>query len=831
MKKNLILFIYLMLCSTGLWAALLKGRVVDAKGEALPFASVYIKGTTKGTTTNLEGNYTLDIAVGKHIIVCQYVGFQKVEFEIEINEGEQKKNITLQQNEHSIKEIKVTSGENLALAIVKKAIKKRASYEKQIDKYKANVYIKGNFRLNDVPNLSGLQKMMGGKKNDTKSNETKEEMDQMKGIIYLSESYNEIYYKRPDKLKINVISSRVSGRSSDYGLSYPIFINLYNNNVMISKQFTPRGIISPIADAATLSYSYELLNAYMDDGKLINRIKVTPRRKFEPLFEGIIEIVDKDWNINSADLVCTKNSGLSTADSLRFKQIYVPKNNLLVVKDQSMHITLDVMGFGVTGDFVNVYSDYEFDFNTREVFTKYLQEYADDALNSNYVHWDTTRLVPLTVAEAEDFRKKDSIERSMKDKPDTIKTTNTIKQIITRGLKFENKKYVFTTEPIIGLYSTNFNTTEGVNYNYGLSLQKKIAEHKQWTSKIGARYGWSNQQFNVWMRSAYQWGKTNHSKMSIAVGRRIFQFNNNAPVNETMNSLYTLFLGENYFKFYQAKFVQATYQYIHINGLTLDAQLMYQQRQMLRNTNTFTFAKTQTFTENYPVEKINAIEPNHQALVADIRISYQPGRKYIKYPDRVISLPSRFPVFGLQYQHAGFIGNLLSDVQYNKWRAVIADDLNLHIWGDFKYKLSIGGFIQHNKLYVADYTHFNGGQMILASPYMNSFQISPYYLNSNTEPLYATMNVEHHFNGFLTNKIPLFNKLRWNLVAASNLYYVNQHNNYIELSVGLENIGFQLMRFIRVDGIVGYSNFKLPVYGIRIGFQKGIIGFGKKNDD
>ena len=155
---------------------------------------------------------------------------------------------------------------------------------------------------------------------------------------------------------------------------------------------------------------------------------------------------------------------------------------------------------------------------------------------------------------------------------------------------------------------------------------------------------------------------------------------------------------------------------------------------------------------------------------------------------------------------------------------------NMKLYGQFGYRWNVGGFIDKEKVFVPDFTHFNGNQLTLASPYLNSFQLAPYYANSNTESFYTSYHVEHHFNGLGTNKIPLFRKLKYNLVAASNGYYVNRNNNYIELSAGLENVGWGLFRFFRVDGVVGYQNFKKPVFGIRIGINGGMISFGSRND-
>ncbi|HAD35057.1 MAG TPA: hypothetical protein DCF44_11295, partial [Chitinophagaceae bacterium] len=103
-------------------------------------------------------------------------------------------------------------------------------------------------------------------------------------------------------------------------------------------------------------------------------------------------------------------------------------------------------------------------------------------------------------------------------------------------------------------------------------------------------------------------------------------------------------------------------------------------------------------------------------------------------------------------------------------------------------------------------------------------------LNSNTQEIYGLLHAEHHFKGLLTNKIPLFRRLKYYLVASTNMYYVNQDNNYMELCVGLENIGYKIFRIVRVDGVVGYNNFKNPVYGVRIGISGGVFGFDSADD-
>ncbi|NER84934.1 MAG: hypothetical protein F6K42_36570 [Leptolyngbya sp. SIO1D8] len=53
----------------------IRGRVTGESGEPLPGVNVLIKGTTKGTITDVEGNYQLDVPDDAEALVFSYVGY------------------------------------------------------------------------------------------------------------------------------------------------------------------------------------------------------------------------------------------------------------------------------------------------------------------------------------------------------------------------------------------------------------------------------------------------------------------------------------------------------------------------------------------------------------------------------------------------------------------------------------------------------------------------------------------------------------------------------------------------------------------------------------
>ncbi len=70
--------------------ALVRGNVYDKdSGEPIPFANVFIENTTKGTTTNFDGFYTLaDIEPGDYFLVSTFIGYDTARVEIKLTKND-----------------------------------------------------------------------------------------------------------------------------------------------------------------------------------------------------------------------------------------------------------------------------------------------------------------------------------------------------------------------------------------------------------------------------------------------------------------------------------------------------------------------------------------------------------------------------------------------------------------------------------------------------------------------------------------------------------------------------------------------------------------------
>ncbi|HRO43144.1 MAG TPA: DUF5686 and carboxypeptidase regulatory-like domain-containing protein [Flavipsychrobacter sp.] len=829
MKRICYLTLLSFLLPLVVFAGVLKGKITDLKGEALPFATVYVYGTTIGTSANAQGDYQLTLPSGSYKIACQYIGFKQSSTTITIGETEVlQHNFSLEDQGLQMKEHVVKASEDPAVYIMRKAIGKRKFHADQINAFQTGIYLKAVLKTREAPD-----KILGQKVQ-------KEEVgldSNGKGIVMLFEQIA-TYYRQHGKERTVIHSVRESGDPNGMGVpQFPDVIGFYENNVHISSQLNPRGFISPLNDFAFNFYKFKLLGDFTEGGKTIYKIKVTPRRLYEPLFNGDIYIVDEDWSIHSLDLTTTKKSSMELLDTLRIAQVYLPlKPDLWVIKQQVLYPALKIFGFDFGGSFVTVYNNQKVNEPAPDsIFNKkVISEYDAGANKKDTTYWAAARPVPLLDDEHNDYFEKDSLRLKFEDpkyKDSMRRRANRFKpgSLLLNGYSFNgrNDKFHLRTNALLtGL--VNYNTIEGVNVAPKFFTRFKIDSTHSLQGVFALRYGFENAHFNAMGRINYinqkkDWvGK--YWSVGVEAGKYVFQFNPNNPLDALYNTISTLFYRRNYLKLYERWNGYLHCAKNHGTGFWWNAKVGFQQRIPLTNTTNFSFAKETAggFTENMPPEFKAYKWEQHNAVTAKLSLSYQPGYTYVKYPEYMQPNRSRLPTFTLSYEKG--MPNLLdSKVDFDKWRFAVRDDVGLKMLGTFAYNIGTGGFLNTRYVNIPDLNHINGNQLTLASPYLESFQLAPYYTYSNSAALYGEAHVEWYLKGFLTNKIPLLRQLRWYLVTGANAYYVSENLYHTEAFVGIDNVGYEKFRIFRIDFVQSWNSFNLPASAIRIGLSTGSI--------
>ncbi|MCY7409580.1 MAG: DUF5686 and carboxypeptidase regulatory-like domain-containing protein [Chitinophagales bacterium] len=798
-------------CCINLHAGIIQGKLTDEKDQPLSYATIYLKNTTIGTTSNDDGFYSIIAPAGEYEIVFQYIGYKKYSQKVLVVNEILTVNISLKKESIELKEIVVdANAEDPAYAIIRKAQKKRKYYLDQVYSYSCNVYMKGIQGLTTIP-----EKVMG-------FNTAKKGLDSTKlGILYLSESESQYNFERTNKVKEIVYSSKVSGDNNAFSWnSAAAFSSNFYENLIPLGGITPRGLVSPIAESALLFYKYKLLGSFYEDGLLINKIQVLPKRKTDPVFSGIIYITEDWWNIHSIDLLVTKEAHLDFIDSLRFTETYNRVNDTAWMPiNQVLQFNFAILGIKGDGKFIGVFSNYNLAPGfSKDFFDAERLRVNDDANKKDSLYWEDHRPVPLTITEKTDYKKKDSLHVVENSKPflDSVdKKNNKFKiQDVLLGYNYQNSFHKLDYKwknPLLGL---SYNIVEGLNITLRNSLTKEFEDRRKWNINGDLRYGFSNKKLGARTSFTYDDDLIHQQQWHFEAGIFPTQINGAEPISELVNAGYTLVANQNFMKLYEKRFVAFQHRREWFNGFQLATVISYSDRSPLENSTDYSFdwVGDNSFTPNNYFNNPNADTlMRTQAIVLNLKANIAIGQTYVSRPGRRIITGSKFPTFSIQYSKG--IHVLGSDVNFDLLEAGITHDFDFGLVGSANLNFNAGTFLSNKEISFIDYKHFQANQTIFGAHYQNGFQLLQYFDHS-TNQSWLEGHYEHHFGGFIFNKIPLIKKLNLQEVAGAHALLTNDLQ-YIELDFGIEH----LFKVLRVDYVASFGNDGKLHSGFLVGFS------------
>ena len=818
MQKQLLCL--LLIAFTTLVSAQIRGNITDQNNEPLPFVNILIENTYKGTTSNDDGYYELNISAPKtYTIVYSYLGYKTIKKEVSISKFPYQLDVSLTEESVSLNEVVIDSENDPANAIMRQAIAQRKANLEKINSYKAEFYSRGLIKIKDAP-----EKFMGQDIEIDGLDSTRT------GIIYLSETISKIQYLAPDKLKEKITASKVSGNNNGFSFNSALDVdfNFYNNTIEFGNE-----IVSPIANNAFSYYRYKLEGVFYDDrGNLINKVKVTPKRKNDPVFSGFIYIVEDQWDIFALELDITGTQArIPAVDIISLQQSfsYSEADDIWARISQSIDFKYGIFGINGDGRYTAVYSNYEFNPGlTKKDFSREIVAFEKEANKKDSIFWKAIRPVPLTLEERTDYTKKDSLQVLRESKPylDSLdRAKNKFKLSNLLGYTYQNshKDYRIGFDiPLIG--GVQFNTVQGYADNANVFYTKNYDDFKRFFRANGnIQYGFSDKRLRANGSLTYKFNSFSNSFLTLSGGVSAEQFNPSNPISPLINSVSTLFFEDNYIKLYDKSYVALNYSEELFNGFRLYAGLSYERRNALFNTTEQTFINDENdaYTSNNPLnETAFGIAPfeTHNIIKGSINARINFGQEYMSYPDAKYNVGNEdYPTLYLGYEK-GF-GATNSDYDFDQVKASLYQTFSIKDKGRFRYNLKAGKFFNADDIAFMDYQHFNGNQTHVSTEgnYTNVFNNLDYYAAS-TNDSYFEGHVEHDFNGFLLGKVPLLNKLNFNLIVGAHLLATPDFKPYQEYSVGIDNIGWGKWRLLRIDYLRSYQS----------GFQSDAIVFGLK---
>ena len=802
-------FQILFLLITTIVQSQITGIVKDTSGQPLPYVNIFIENTYKGTTSNEDGYFELNISkTGNHTVVFQFLGYKTLQKKLEISQFPHAIDVVLEEENINLNEVVIDAKENPANQIIKAAIAKRQLHLEKLNAYTADFYSKGIIRIVDAPeNFMGQD--VGDFDGALDSTRT--------GILYLSETMSKIKYLKPELFE-SVTASKVSGNSTgiSFNSAMDVDFNLYNNTVNINND-----IISPIADYAFNYYKYKLEGEFYDDeGHLIHKINIIPKRENDRVFSGSIYIVEDTWALYGIDIQ-VKGSQIQVlaADTIRIRQnlTYDKSEDQWLVRAQTIDFDYSFLGFKGDGSFVANYTNYILDPESTDRNNKNeILVFEKDANKKEVEFWNNKRPVPLTTEELKDYIRRDSLEtlRSSKTYLDSIDTENNKFKIINllTGYSFKNsfKKRSFRISgPLEGVH---FNTVQGYNVSLDANFTKRYNNYKNFVSIDGdLNYSVETKRLRGTLGGRYKFNAINNATAWANFGVKTQQFNRSNPISNLHNDISSLFFENNFMKIYDKQFAEIGYAQEIFNGLRFSSQIAYENRKVLFNTSDEVINPQDNikYSSNNPLAPNDfgsAPFTNHDLILLDLGIGIRFGEKYMSYPDLKFNISnSDYPQLYFNYSK-GFSASV-SDYNFDHFNVRLRQNINLKTTGILKYNLSTGTFFENKDLAFTDYKHFNGNltHVNTKGNYLSSFKNMGYY-DFSTSNNYFEYHLEHDFKGYILGKIPWVNTLNLNLVIGAHGIGIKNESPYKEFNIGLGNIGWKKYRFLRVDYVRSYVN-------------------------
>lgn len=839
-----------------------RGTVKNSKGERLPFATIQVKGTTIGTLANEEARYEISLPPGAYELQFQFLGHKTTLQRVEIKADFQTLDVTLEEVAFNLAEVKVGQGsEDPAYTIMRKAISMARFHQLEVDTWSARTYVKGTFRITDVPFL--------GKSLLKKANLAV-------GTTYVLESINELSFRQPNTVKEKVISVR-----SNLPPGAQPSINFARFSF-----YSPRfgDLISPLSPQAFSYYRFEYQGNYEEHGKTINKIRVTPRSRGQYVFDGTLNIVDGTWSLHSLAFAFVDENGFN----YNIRQLMTPVQDVWMPVSSEVNVRISYLGAKGEGRYVTSVRNYQVKVNpkyhqvpdlvdekvskadaqalrgqkldpklgvakkevTRKQFKKMVRELEkedikelkkkgeDVAVVRDFSYeidslarirpaefWSGERQVPLTELEVTGYRLADSLYKAneAKIRRDSLKNTPKFRftHLLTgrtynygqrTGLEGYPRSLTFES-PLIGLTKLDFfNTVEGYLLKTKLEYSQRISRFSRWVAGADARYSFARERLNGGINLGYRSPQTS---VSLNAGRNVFQFNPANPIAEGYNTLYTLLSEQNFLKLYEKAFFGLSAGHRLNDKIALNVGASFERRYRLQNnvTKGWRDVPEREFSSNDPDNlelspnpldpQPGTVFPNHNATILTGAITYRPFAKAARYNGERFTINNNSPGFTIR-NRSGF-----GDSRFNQLEFSVTDEAQLGK-GTLRYLGRLGTFYGDSPRYLMDFKHFNGNQTFFQSEGIENFRLLDYYTYS-TANRYAQAHADYAFRRFLLTQI-----LALQLAGIKENVFVNSlftnNTNLFELGYGFSGI----LKTFGLEVVTTFQDGRYRQVGFRI---------------
>jgi hypothetical protein len=837
-KSTLLLLLILLSSMLMAQQTVIKGVVTDARThETMPGVSVSFEGTTIGGSSDVQGNYRLSSEGNYNRIKVSFIGYKTIYKDITPGTA-QTINIALIEDRKTLSEVVIKSGKktkytnknNPAVELIRKVIAHKNQNRLENFNYaEYQQYERMIFSLSDLSEKFKNKRIF----KNYQFLFTEQDSDAIGGKnllpIYMEEKLSDNYYRKSPYVKKQVIQANKQvkydenfidneGLKTYFNRMY-MDIEIYDNNIpLLGNQ-----LLSPIADGAPSFYKFFITDTIKDVSPQLIELSFTPRTTTNMLFEGKIYItMDDNYAVQKAELTVNKNINLNFVRKMQTTLAYTKTENgkyRLSQSDLKIDFGLNKnKGGGIYGERIVLINNFAVNRpRSQEIYSGPAQMIAYNAAEKGDEFWKANRPDTLKQSQLNIYKNIDSLQ--------TIPSFRRTMDLVTLFVAGYKNEGPFEIGPTNTFY--NYNTVEGFRARLGGRTTPTLS--KRYYFETYGAYGFRDEKFKYFLSGTYSLNDKSIYSFPQEYVRASFQHDTKIPGQDLQ------FVQEDNFLLSIKRGVSDLYTYN--DQFKIDYVHEY--------LNHFSYQFELKSWNQSPAGALffHNIVDNHQNTINDLQttelsveLRYAPHEKFYQGKLYRTPIPDKYPIFTLRYQE-GIKGLLKGQYNYQNVTADITKRFYLSQLGFTDVEVE-GGYIFNKVPFpLLDIHHANQSYAL---------QLESYNLMNYLEFVsdhYASVNIDHHFNGLIFNRIPLLQNLKlrevvsfkslWGGLRSENnpandpsllqfptretgkpITYTLNNGPYMEASAGIENI-FRLVRLDLVRRLSYLDNPDAPKWGIR----------------
>lgn len=718
------------------------------------------------------------------------------------------------------KDIQVRSADS----IMDKVIFFAPLYERIVDSYKAELYIKGwanikkkNHIIRFIPSMFRVRK--GVKE-------------------YMMETYSDLNFTAPNiydqKVKASIGTAsefwELDGRLLEY-----FHINIYSSTLLYDK------LLSPLAPNAKKYYTYRVDTVMGEKHDLQYKIRFMPRSKSFQLVGGYMIVSDNVWSVREIRFA-------GRSEMLRYNNLIQMGN--VGEADEFLPIHSDVEAtFRFLGNIVE--GKYTAALNYKNIVQKdpskirKVEEKDKYDLSDSYTlrsdtnaylrdttYFNKIRPIPLSPHEQtlyEDyFLRRDTLLWTRKPKNKNLEFWGQIGDaLISRYTVDLAKMGSVRCSPLINPFLLSYSGKNGFSYRQEFKYNRIFSGDR--LLRIVPRLGYNFKEHQFYWRIKSDFDYWPHKRaafhLDVGNGNRIYSSDVLEDLKAIPDSLFDF--NQIHLDYFKDLYMNIRHSWEIVNGLTLDIGLsMHRRTEVNRSKFVLNYpgmpsvmsagtraGGSSSFFPNFDPNILNKFRHTYNSFAPRVSISYTPGQYYYMNGHRKVNLHSKYPTISVDWER-GISGVLNSSGTYERVELDLQYNMPLGLMRDLYFRLGWGEFTNQKELYFVDFANFTRRNLPVGwnDEIGGVFQLlDGRWYNSSRKYLRGHITYEapflllRHLNKY--TQYVLNERLYFNALAVPHL------KPYIELGYGIGTHVFDFGLF------ASFANWKYQEVGCKFTFE------------